>query len=61
MEGSDFSEEQIYPECEGHNEVQHRDGKPPWCDYCGWNRGVQIEPTKWGFGWRSRREQSGES
>jgi hypothetical protein len=21
---------------EGHHPVQHRDGKPPWCNACGW-------------------------
>lgn len=28
-----------FPECDGHKEVQHRDGLPPWCRKCGWNRG----------------------
>ena len=23
-------------EHEGHNPVQRRDGKPPWCEVCGW-------------------------
>lgn len=22
------------PPCPSHNPVQHRDGKPPWCDVC---------------------------
>lgn len=33
-----------YPPCAGHKEVQHRDGKPPWCDACGWNRGHPAVP-----------------
>lgn len=28
-----------FPECENHIEIQHRDGLPPWCRECGWNRG----------------------
>lgn len=28
-----------YPPCPDHQESQHRDGKPPWCSACGWNRG----------------------
>lgn len=35
-----------YPECEGHNELQKRDGKPPWCSRCGWNRGQPARPAK---------------
>lgn len=25
--------------CNNHNPVQHRDGKPPWCDRCGLTAG----------------------
>lgn len=28
-----------WPRCDDHREHQHRDGKPPWCNRCGWNRG----------------------
>lgn len=43
------------PHCPNHKEVQHRDGKPPWCNRCGWNRGSEGReddpgPIKWGFG-----------
>lgn len=39
------------PDCPNHKEVQHRDGKPPWCNRCGWNRGRPgVDPIKWGFG-----------
>lgn len=34
------------PECEDHRERQHRDGKPPWCPHCGWNRGRPAEPAQ---------------
>lgn len=27
------------PPCENHKEIQHRDGKPPWCNACGWSHG----------------------
>jgi hypothetical protein len=27
------------PVCREHREVQHRDGKPPWCNACGWSHG----------------------
>lgn len=38
-----------WPECGQHKEVQHRDGKPPWCGRCGWNRGRSaVEPRKMG-------------
>jgi hypothetical protein len=37
-----------YPECGNHVAVQHRDGKPPWCDSCGWNRGqAAVPPRQW--------------
>lgn len=29
----------------GHNPVQHRDGKPPWCDGCGWSSPVPARPA----------------
>lgn len=39
------------PDCPNHKEVQHRDGKPPWCNRCGWNRGSEaVDPIKWGVG-----------
>ena len=25
----------LEPVCDDHKPVQHRDGKPPWCDGCG--------------------------
>ena len=50
-------DEKPYPDCENHTEVQHRDGKPPWCDYCGWNHGVPaVDPAKYGVAWRQRKE-----
>lgn len=33
-----------YPPCPDHREVQHRDGNPPWCKACGWNRGRPAVP-----------------
>lgn len=33
------------PPCAAHREVQHRDGKPPWCDTCGWNHGRPAIPA----------------
>ena len=27
------------PPCQNHREVQYRDGKPPWCEACGWSWG----------------------
>jgi hypothetical protein len=37
------------PDCEGHHEVQHRDGKLPWCNRCGWTRGrTALPPRKLG-------------
>lgn len=33
-----------WPFCPDHLEVQHRDGKPPWCETCGWNRGRPATP-----------------
>lgn len=36
--------EEPYPACRDHHEVQHRDGKPPWCEACGWNRGRPAVP-----------------
>lgn len=35
-----------WPECEEHEEVQHRDRKPPWCNACGWNRGRPARPAR---------------
>lgn len=35
-----------YPECPAHREFQHRDGKPPWCPDCGWNRGRPAVPPR---------------
>ena len=41
-------DEALFPPCENHREVQHRDAKPPWCDSCGWNRGrPAIAPVKY--------------
>ena len=38
-----------WPECPEHREIQHRDGQPPWCHACGWNRGrPAIPPRKLG-------------
>ena len=35
------------PECEDHREVQHRDGRGPWCDTCGWShRRVTVREAK---------------
>lgn len=34
-----------FPECDNHIEIQHRDGKPPWCRRCGWNRGRPATPA----------------
>lgn len=40
-------ETEDFPECEDHIEVQHRDGKRPWCRSCGWSRGRRaIPPAK---------------
>lgn len=36
----------VYPPCREHREVQHRDGKPPWCHQCGWHRGRPATPAK---------------
>lgn len=42
----------VWPECDNHREVQHRDGQSPWCNTCGWNRGrgsvppMQIAPGR---------------
>lgn len=35
------------PECDNHKPVQHRDGRPPWCNECGAFGG--------GGGWMTRR------
>ena len=32
------------PPCPDHREVQHRDGKPPWCKSCGWHYGHPSTP-----------------
>lgn len=34
------------PECDGHNETQKRDGKPPWCTRCGWTHGQPARPAR---------------
>lgn len=34
------------PPCDRHIETQHRDGKPPWCNACGWNRGRPAIPAR---------------
>lgn len=34
------------PPCPDHREVQHRDGKPPWCPRCGWNHGRPATPPR---------------
>lgn len=31
--------------CPDHFEVKHRDGKPAWCNKCGWNRGYPAQPA----------------
>ena len=33
------------PECDSHKEVQHRDGKPPWCNNCGWRHAKPATPA----------------
>lgn len=35
----------VYPECDGHREQQHRDGQGPWCSRCGWTRGQPALPA----------------
>lgn len=35
-----------WPDCPNHREFQHRDGKPPWCPDCGWNRGRPAIPPR---------------
>lgn len=35
-----------YPPCPNHDEVQHRDGRPPWCPHCGWNHGQPAVPAR---------------
>jgi hypothetical protein len=32
------------PPCSNHSESQHRDGKPPWCNACGWGWGRPATP-----------------
>ncbi|QIK83091.1 hypothetical protein [Sanguibacter sp. HDW7] len=32
-------------EHDGHNPVQHRDGRPPWCAVCGWTSPVIGRPA----------------
>ena len=34
------------PPCPDHQERQHRDTQPPWCDLCGWSRGVTVPARK---------------
>lgn len=34
------------PTCRDHREVQHRDGKPPWCRACGWAHGHPATPAR---------------
>lgn len=34
-----------WPECDNHIEIQHRDGRRPWCRSCGWNRGRPAVPA----------------
>lgn len=37
------------PGCVEHKEVQHRDGKPRWCNACGWNWGhPMVFPQQYG-------------
>lgn len=37
------------PACITHVEVPHRDGRPPWCNACGWNRGrLAVAAQKYG-------------
>lgn len=38
--------ETVFPRCDRHSEVQHRDGKPPWCNACGWHRGSLGSPAQ---------------
>jgi hypothetical protein len=33
------------PPCLDHREIQHRDGKPPWCDACGWRHEMPARPA----------------
>lgn len=40
----DAIEAEDFPECEDHIEIQHRDGKRPWCHSCGWSRGRRAVP-----------------
>jgi hypothetical protein len=42
------------PPCPDHVERQHRDGKPPWCNRCGWTRALSAPATKHG---KSRAER----
>lgn len=44
--GCEDPDRQYPPDCLAHIEVQHRDGKPPWCAYCGWNRGRPAVPAR---------------
>lgn len=30
---------------EGHKPTQHRDGKPPWCNTCGWSSPIRAVPA----------------
>jgi hypothetical protein len=34
------------PACATHQEVQHRDGRAPWCHFCGWNHGRPAVPAR---------------
>lgn len=36
----------VFPACRDHKEIQHRDGQPPWCRHCGWNRGTPGAPAR---------------
>jgi len=34
------------PDCPTHHEVQHRDGRSPWCNSCGWTWGRPASPAR---------------
>lgn len=42
----------------GHNPVQHRDGKPPWCNACGWTSPVPAVMAKAVKGCRAQVEEA---
>jgi hypothetical protein len=38
----------VLESCERHKPVQHRDGKPPWCNNCGLTKNGQVPKPRLG-------------